>query len=205
MGKGFTHGTWERYETSLKHTQQFMKWKYNVSDIDLTEINPAFIADYEFFLKTVLNCANNSAVKYIKNFQKIINICLDNEWMIKNPFSNYKSKIVVTDVCFLTETELDRIKNKLFETERLRIVRDIFLFCCFTGLSYSDVKKLANENIVLGSNGEKWINIKRTKTEVEANIPILPIAKEILDNYKKHPRCINDEKVSPVFNYFNSY
>jgi len=165
-----------------------MKWKYNISDIDVTEINPAFIADYEFFLKTVRNCANNSAVKYIKNFQRIINICLDNEWMTKNPFLNYKSKIVVSDVRFLTETELDRIKNKLFETERLRIVRDIFIFCCFTGLSYSDVKKLANENIVVGRNNEKWIKIKRTKTKVEANIPILPIAKEILDKYKTHLR-----------------
>lgn len=120
-----------------------MKWKYNISDIDITDINPTFITDYEFFLKTIRNCANNSVVKYIKKFQKIINICLDNEWMIKNPFSNYKSKIVVTDVRFLTESEVDRIKNKLFETERLRLVLDIFLFCCFTGLSYSDVKKIS--------------------------------------------------------------
>ncbi|WP_265427791.1 site-specific integrase [Chryseobacterium sp. YIM B08800] len=173
IGKGFAHGTWERYETSLRHTQQFMMRKYNISDIGVTEINPTFIADYEFFLKTVRNCANNSAVKYIKNFQKIINICLDNEWMTKNPFLNYKSKVIVTEACFLTEAELDRIKNKLFKTERLTIVRDIFLFCCFTGLSYSDVKKLAKENIVIGSNSEKWIKIKRTKTKIEANIPIL--------------------------------
>lgn len=199
IGKGFARGTWERYETSLRHTQQFMMWKYNISDIDVTEINPAFIADYEFFLKTVRNCANNSAVKYIKNFQKIINIGLDNEWITKNPFLNYKSKIIVTDACFLTEAELDRIKNKLFEAERLRIVRDIFLFCCFTGLSYSDVKKLAKENIVIGSNGEKWIKIKRTKTKVEASIPILPMANEILNHYKTHPRCVNDDKVLPVF------
>lgn len=74
IGKGFAKGTWDRYETSLRHTQQFMRWKYNISDIYVTEISPAFISDYEFFLRTVRNCANNSAVKYIKNFKKIINI-----------------------------------------------------------------------------------------------------------------------------------
>ena len=198
IGRGFAHGTWERYETSLKHTQQFMMWKYNISDIDVKEINPAFVSDYEFFLRTVRNCANNSAVKYIKNFQKIINICLDNEWIAKNPFANYKSKIVTTDVRFLTENELEKIKNKVFSTERLRTIRDIFLFCCFTGLAYSDVKKLANENISISGNGEKWIKIKRTKTKVEARIPLLPIANEILDRYKTNVKCINDEKVLPV-------
>lgn len=155
IGRGFAHGTWERYETSLRHTQQFMMWKYNISDIDVKEINPAFISDYEFFLRKVRNCANNSAVKYIKNFQKIINICLDNEWINKNPFSTYKSKIVTTDVRFITENELDKIKNKVFSTERLRTIRDIFLFCCFTGLAYSDVKKLAHENLSINANGEK--------------------------------------------------
>lgn len=199
IGKGFAHGTWQRYETSLRHTQQFMKWKYNISDIYVSEITPLFVTDYEFFLKTVRNCANNSAVKYIKNFQKIINICLDNEWMTKNPFANYKSRIIVNDVRFLTEAELEIIKDKNFKVERLRIVRDIFLFCCFTGLSYSDVKKLSNENIVNGSNGEKWIKIKRTKTKVESSIPILPIALDILEFYRTNHKCISDEKLLPVY------
>lgn len=199
IGKGFGHGTWERYETSLRHTQQFMKWKYNLSDIYVSEITPAFVTDYEFFLRTVRNCANNSAVKYIKNFQKIINICLDNEWMTKNPFSNYKSRIIVNDVRFLTESELEAIKDKNFKVERLTIVRDIFLFCCFTGLAYSDVKKLAGDNIGIGSDGEKWIKIKRTKTKVEASIPILPIAHGILESYKTNAKCLSDEKLLPVF------
>lgn len=199
IGKGFAHGTWQRYETSLRHTQQFMKWKYNISDIYVSEITPLFVTDYEFFLKTVRNCANNSAVKYIKNFQKIINICLDNEWMTKNPFANYKSRIIVNDVRFLTEAELEIIKDKNFKVERLRIVRDIFLFCCFTGLAYSDVKKLSNENIVNGSNGEKWIKIKRTKTKVESSIPILPIALDILEFYRTNHKCVSDEKLLPVY------
>ncbi|MCS3531942.1 phage integrase SAM-like domain-containing protein [Chryseobacterium sp. JUb7] len=77
IGKAYYKGTWERYETSLRHTQAFMKWKFSI--IDIRHINPGFVADYEFYLRTVRNCSNNSAVKYIKNFQKIINICIDNE------------------------------------------------------------------------------------------------------------------------------
>lgn len=199
IGKGFAKGTWDRYETSLRHTQQFMMWKYNISDIYVNEINPAFISDYEFFLRTVRNCANNSAVKYIKNFKKIINICLDNEWMIRNPFANYKSKVIITDAIFLTENELEKIKNKAFSTERLRTVRDIFLFCCFTGLAYSDVQKLCKNNIVVGSNNERWIKILRTKTNIEASIPILPFAEEILKRYKTNIKCINEEKLLPVY------
>lgn len=118
--------------------------------------------------------------------------------MVKNPFSNYKSKIIVTEVRFLNEYELERIKNKLFNMERLRTIRDIFLFCCFTGLAYSDVKKLSPDNISINSSGEKWIKIKRTKTKVEASIPLLPIANEILERYKTNAKCVNDEKVLPV-------
>lgn len=84
VGNGFAPGTLERYKTSLKHTKEFMKWKYNISDIDITKIDHAFIADYEFWLRSVRNCANNTAVKYIKNFHKIIKICLANDWMDKN-------------------------------------------------------------------------------------------------------------------------
>lgn len=145
IGKGFSKGTWERYETSLKHTQSFLKWKFNLSDIDICDINPAFVADYEFYLRKVRDCSNNSAVKYIKNFQKIINICLNNEWMNKNPFIGYKSKIEKIDVRFLTNQQLKKNQSKEFISQRLCIVRDIFVFCCFTGLAYIDIKNLTKQ------------------------------------------------------------
>ena len=110
IGETFSKETWERYETSLRHTIEFLKRKYNVSDINVCDVNPAFVADYEFYLRTVRNCSNNSAVKYIKNFQKIINICLNNEWMSKNPFIGYKSKITCCAKC---TTGIDNILKVL--------------------------------------------------------------------------------------------
>lgn len=198
IGKGFSKGTWERYETSLKHTQSFLKWKFNLSDIDICDINPAFVADYEFYLRKVRDCSNNSAVKYIKNFQKIINICLNNEWMNKNPFIVYKSKIEKIDVRFLTNQQLKKNQSKEFISQRLCIVRDIFVFCCFTGLAYIDIKNLTKQKICVGIDGGLWIKTKRGKTKIEASIPFLSEAQEILKRNEEHPKCTGQNIVLPV-------
>lgn len=198
IGKEYASGTLERYTTSLKHTIEFLEWKYKVSDIDIKKIDHAFITDYEFYLRSVRNCSNNTAVKYIKNFNKIIKICLANDWLDKNPFNNYKSKIKEVEREFLSESELQSILNKNFKTDRLALVRDIFLFSCFTGLAYIDVKNLTKSNISIGIDGEKWIYTHRQKTESASKIPILPITQMIIDKYEDHPQSNNRLVLLPI-------
>jgi site-specific recombinase XerD len=198
IGKEYAAGTLERYETSLKHTKDFLLWKYNVSDIDILKIDHAFITDYEFYLRTVRNCANNTAVKYIKNFNKIIKICLANHWIEKNPFSNYKSKVKEVERVYLNENEIQEIINKDFGTDRLSLVRDIFLFSCFTGLAYIDVKNLTKSHISIGIDGEKWIFTHRQKTESASKIPILPVTQMIIEKYENHPQSINEDRLLPI-------
>ena len=198
VGKEYAPGTLERYTTSLKHTIEFMQWKYNISDIDITKIDHAFITDYEFWLRSVRNCANNTAVKYLKNFNKIIKLCLANDWLDKNPFANYKSKVKEVERVYLTEAEIQSIIEKDFKTERLSLVRDIFLFSCFTGLAYIDVKNLTKSHISFGIDGEKWIFTHRQKTESASKIPILPVTQMIIDKYENHPQCINEDKLLPI-------
>lgn len=198
VGKEYAPGTLERYTTSLKHTIEFMQWKYNVSDIDITKIDHAFITDYEFWLRSVRNCANNTAVKYLKNFNKIIKLCLANDWLDKNPFANYKSKVKEVERVYLTEAEIQSIIEKDFKTERLSLVRDIFLFSCFTGLAYIDVKNLTKAHVSYGIDGEKWIFTHRQKTESASKIPILPVTQMIIDKYENHPQCINEDKLLPI-------
>lgn len=198
IGETFSKGTWERYETSLRHTIEFLKWKYNVSDIDVKQINPEFVSNYEYWLRTVRKCANNSTVKYIKNFQKIINICFANEWISKNPFINYKSKLTTVVPNFLSQSHIEQILNKEFKSERLASVRDIFIFSCYTGLAYVDIKNLTYENIFIDLKGEKWIKTNRTKTKVALSIPVLPIAEMIMNIYKDHPKCLNQNLVLPI-------
>ena len=112
VGQEYAPGTYERYQTSLKHTKDFLLWKYNFTDINIEKIDHSFITEYEFYLRSVRKCANNTAVKYIKNFHKIINQCLANGWLNKDPFVNYKAKIKEVIREFLTEKEIETILDR---------------------------------------------------------------------------------------------
>lgn len=207
IGIEYAPGTLERYKTSLKHTVDFLEWKYKVSDIDIKEIDHAFVTDYEFYLRTVRKCANNTAVKYLKNFNKIIKLCQSNDWLDKNPFANYKSKVKEIERIYLSEDDIQSLLIKDFKNERLSLVRDIFLFSCFTGLAYIDVKNLTTSHISIGIDGDKWIFTHRQKTESASKIPILPIPQLIIDKYKEHPQCQNTDKLLPILSNqkMNSY
>ncbi len=198
LGQEYAPGTLERYQTSLKHTKDFLLWKYNLTDINIEKIDYAFIMEYEFYLRSVRKCANNTAVKYIKNFHKIINLCLANSWLNKDPFINYKSKIKEVVRGFLTEKEIEDIMKKEFISERLELVRDIFIFSCFTGLAYIDVQQLKAENVALGIDGDKWIFKNRQKTDTASKIPLLPMAQEIISKYADHPVCKNENRLLPI-------
>jgi site-specific recombinase XerD len=123
---------------------------------------------------------------------------LANDWLDKNPFANYKSKVKEVERVYLTEEEIQNIINKDFKTDRLLLVRDIFLFSCFTGLAYIDVKNLTKSHISIGIDGEKWIFTHRQKTESASKIPILPITQMLIDKYEHHPQCMNEEKLLPI-------
>ncbi len=207
VGQEYAPGTLERYQTSLKHTKDFLFWKYNISDINIEKIDHSFIMEYEFYLRSERKCANNTAVKYIKNFHKIINQCLANGWLNKDPFTNYKAKIKEVTREFLTEKEIEQIINKEFVSERLELVRDIFIFSCFTGLAYIDVKQLSANNISFGIDGDKWIFKNRQKTDTTSKIPLLPMALEIINKYENYPVCKNENRLLPILSNqkMNSY
>ena len=198
IGNGYAYGTLERFKISLKHLQEFIQWKYNVSDIGISKIDFAFITEFEFYLRSVKKCNNNTAVKYVRNFRKIIKSCLDNDWLDKNPCSRYEGKMKEVERDFLTEEELNRIYNKRFSSERLTLVKDIFIFSCYTGLAYVDVKGLKKDHIGMGIDGQKWIFKNRQKTDTKSKIPVLPIAQEIIEKYANHPKCLNEDSILPI-------
>lgn len=198
IGREFALNTYKRYETALKHIKEFLKHQYRVEDYPLKKISHEFITDFEFYLKSKKSCNHNSAIKYIKNFKKIIRIALANNWIIQDPFANYKVRLKEVNRDFLTQEEVEKMMNKRILVKRIDQVRDIFVFCCYTGLSYADVRKLTEDNLVKGIDGEMWIKTDRTKTNTKSSIPLLPQALTILDKYKENDDIFRNEFLLPV-------
>jgi len=207
IGHEFSPLTFERYTTSKKHTHDFMKSKYKVEDIDIKKLNYEFIHNYEFWLKSVRKCDHNTTIKYLSNFRKIVNICIKSGWLDRDPFVGFKMTKREVERPFLTDDELNRIIEKKFIMPRMSQVRDIFIFCCYTGLAYADVKKLTTDEITIGIDGERWIWTNRQKTDTASRIPLLPPALEIMDRHKNDPQCLNQGRVLPVLSNqkMNSY
>lgn len=197
VGKGYAEGTLRRFKSTLRSLEAYLK-QNGKTDIPLGELNHGFITGYEVFLKSVRNVEHNTAMGIIKKLKKIINLCVANDWIEKNPFMNYKIRIRETNRPFLVQDELNRIANLNILSDRLSRVRDIFMFSCYTGLSYADVQKLKQSDIVIGHDGEKWIHTERVKTETATRVPLLPQAIKIIDSYKDHPLCNNQRKLLPV-------
>jgi site-specific recombinase XerD len=198
IGLDYSRPTWVKYNTTQKHIMEFLQWKYQITDINIRELNFEFINDFEFYLKSQKKIDVNTNAKYIKNVKKIVNECVAKNWLDKDPFMGYKIKTKHTEREFLNESELKDIEEKEFVIERLNHVRDIFLFSCYTGLAYIDIFNLTKENISIGIDGEKWIFTHRQKTETASRIPLLSPALVILDKYAKHPKAINENKLLPV-------
>jgi site-specific recombinase XerD len=199
IGKDFAFATHQRYVTTLMHVQDYIKKKYKQKDFPVKSLDYNFITGFELYLKTERNCGHNTTAKYINNFKKIVRIAIANGWIKSDPFSNHRMSLKKVDRGFLTEIEIDIIKKKDIPVDRLNYVRDIFLFACYTGLAYSDLKKLSKKNLVTGKNGVLWIHTKRTKTDNECHIPVISAAKEILTRYSFHPYCIENDVLLPVY------
>ncbi|WP_029038499.1 site-specific integrase [Salinimicrobium xinjiangense] len=197
-GKNISKSTAKRYWTCFNHVEQFIEEEYKANDYPLNDISYQFISKFEYFLKTKRECNHNSALKYVNNFKKIIRIALANQWMDRDPFYNYKVQFETVEREFLNEEEVQKLINKDLHMDRLKLVRDMFVFSCYTGLAYSDVKKLSSADITKGIDGGKWIRIKRTKTKSLSSIPLLPVAEEIIERYQDHPEVRKRDCILPV-------
>jgi len=205
VGKDFVSKTVQRYETTTRYLEEFIKKEYQLSDIALNNLEANFISKFDAFLKIEKGCAQNSAITRLKNLKKIIRIALENDWIKKDPFAYYRFKLEETDPEFLTMDEIKIILAKEFTIKRVEQVRDVFVFCIFTGLAFSDVKDLSPEHLVKDNKGELWIRKNRQKTKIMCNIPVLPVAASILDKYKDVAECTG--KLLPVLcnQRMNSY
>lgn len=197
-GISLAPGTVIRYETSLRLTEAFLRTTYKKEDCYLDEITHQFVEDYDFYLRTVRRCCHNTTTKYLLNFKKIIRIALAKGWMKKDPFAQVHFHFEPVEREFLEKQELKAMLNKEITITRLAQVRDIFCFCCLTGLAFTDVQQLRPEHLVADIHGKIWIRKARQKTKNMCNIPLLDEAQKIIDRYRDHPYCQTHGVLLPV-------
>lgn len=204
VGKSLAKATLEKYERTRNRLAGYLYSRYKLSDIPLKDINSDFISGFEVYLRSSCNCNTNTTAKFMQFFKRIVIIARNNGWIIGDPFANYKIRLKKVDRGYLTESELQVIIKKKLVSDRLEQVRDIFIFSCFCGLAYIDVKNLRKNNIRTSFDGSLWIMGKREKTGVSFNIPLLDIPKMILDKYKGNTK---DGQLLPVISNqkLNSY
>jgi site-specific recombinase XerD len=190
--------TYTKFETIRKKLEAFLKKQYHVKDILIVDLKNKFVVDFEHYLRVEEKIGLNTCTKYIRSLKKIMNLCVANEWLIKNPFDNFKCTTVSTVREVLTLEELIQLENKEIEIERLNEVRDVFLFCCYTGFAFIDVFQLTEKELTTGIDGNKWIFTNRQKTGNQSNVPLLPQALRILEKYKSHPVREITGKLFPV-------
>ncbi len=198
VGKSYSSGCYQRYVRTNRHLKGYLQKEYHMEDIFVQEVDLKFINGFEYYLKVKDIGNQNTITKYLTNLKKIIRIAYANDWISKDPFFHWKAKWKAVERNFLSESDIQKMLEKELHVSRLDLVKDIFIFCCFTGLAYADVKKLSNSDIVIGMDGERWIKTKRTKTDTRSNIPILPIAEGILEKYKTRADVLNTKKLLPV-------
>ncbi|MGM0635906.1 MAG: site-specific integrase [Bacteroidota bacterium] len=192
------YGTLKNYKTTKKYFADFLSAKKR-SNIYVKEVDFKMCIEFESYLRKKPGLNNNGLMKHMERFKKLMNFAHSLELIDKNPTTRFKLRFKKVDMSYLTQDELNRIESLEMKSKTLQTVRDVFVFSCYTGLAYIDVKNLQNDNISKGLNGKEWIFIKRKKTGNLIRIPLLNKAKIILDKYKSHPKTEGTDLALPVF------
>src|SRR5664279_164525 len=194
----YCKSTLVKYKTTEKHLIDFLQWRNNGKDILLPDLRIEFAKNFEFYLQTEKNLSINSSGKMIKNLKKVITDCVDKDWLDKNPFLHFKVRHIDPKVPHLTADELKLIEDKEISIERLSIIRDMFLFSCYTGFAYVDAANLTNDHIKIGPDGKKWLIKCRQKTGISERVPLLPPTLQIIKKYENYPKLNDKNKLLPI-------
>ncbi len=193
------YGTMKNYATTENYLKDYLKAEHHMSDIYLKQLDYQFTLGFESYLRLLPSLQNNGVMKHMERFKKLMRLAEHLNWIEKNPTQRFKLRFDQVDMVYLSKPELEKIRNQEFEKPVLTINRDIFVFACYTGLAYGDVKVLNKNHLQIGVDGKKWIYMRRSKTNTAVRIPLLEEAERILDCYNDHPKIDGTEKLLPVY------
>ena len=198
IGKENTYATYQKHNTAKNHFQKFLQKYYRVNDVSIKAVDHHMIQQYNMYLKTEKGCNYNTATKFLQNLKRITCISIRNGWLVKDPFVGISLSIKEVDRPYLTMEEIQTLIDFDSKIERLKRVRDIFVFSCYTGLAYIDVKKLKKSEIEGNDEIGYWIRTRRQKTDARANIPLLDIPMDIIKNYCQLDFLMPEDPILPV-------
>ncbi|HNX55519.1 MAG TPA: site-specific integrase [Prolixibacteraceae bacterium] len=206
-------GTLKNYYTTKKYIELFLKQKHRTSDIFLKSLNYKFLMDFEYFMRNYQPedfhspMGNNTVMKHIERLRKMIKMAMRYEWLEKDPFAAFRQKFHHVERGYLSEEELKIIEERDFSISRLKYIKDLFVFACYTGFAYVDVMKLTPNDIQIGIDKKMWIFTKREKTDNPVRIPLLPKPLEIINEYKTDIQAVSHGRLFPPISNqkLNSY
>lgn len=189
--------TLARYERLKDYTRAFLKVKYKFSDIDLDDISLAIAHNFYHHL-LAQNISENTAMKYVKTLKQVVDRAITEGWTKFNALKGFKCTYEQPDREVLEMHEIMAIYNKHIAVERLVEIRDVYIFCCFTGYAYETCYHLEPENVFTGLDGKLWVTKDRQKTGSEECVPLMPIPLEIIQKYKDHSCRMANGRLLPV-------
>ena len=194
--------TYDKYIESGRHLQSFIRHKFKAKDIQLKTLKSSFIEHYEYFLKTEKKFQQSTLNKAIQRFRKVIRYAVAEDYLAKDPFMLYKAKRVKKEVIFLSPEQLKKLEETNFKIKRVQQIKDMFVFCCYTGLGFKEMANLKKLHITKEFDGELWINVRRNKTKRIYKVPLLPKAKEIMDKYDSKDQYVFPRMSNTKFNAY---
>lgn len=189
--------TMAKFDCLHNKLSAFLKWQYGHADILLCNIKESFADDFEHYLTFHDRLQMNTAMKYVRNLKKVLQLAVQKEWISRNPLQFIKCPYQQPERQVLTEAELRSLMEASMPKRRLDEVRDCFVMMCFTGFAYHDAAHLSLHNIRIMIDGQRWLSCQRTKTTTTQQVPILPVVEQLIRKYQHHPYCIAHQRLLP--------
>lgn len=198
IGKEVTRATYQKHSRAMRYFEEFLRKKYQASDVSIKSVNYQMIQQFSIFLKTDKECNHNTTIKFLQNLKTVTRLSIRSGWLLKDPFNGISLTLKEVDRPYLSHEEIERLIAFNSPFDRLNRVRDFFVFSCFTGLAYIDVSKLKRSEIEGNEESGFWIRTRRQKTGGRANIPLLDIPMSIINNYSRLELLRANDPILPI-------
>jgi site-specific recombinase XerD len=197
IGRGYTVATLKKYKTVFRALRKYLILSRKAENIRLNELDYRFVKEFDYYLKTDYGVCNNTAVHMLKKLRTVMKIAYEIGWVKRDPFLAYRARLDEVHREYLTSEELLQLSEKKLSRKRLHLARDLFLFSCYTGLSYADTVKLTAADILRGEDGGIWIQTHRIKNNNRVRVPLLSPALKLVEHYKSYPRIMDEDFILP--------